>query len=118
MISCRYVGGGCSELGEREFDTVGQRAMLSEEGFKEAVLGRAAFIAEADFAKVGFTEDELATHGNFGSRIDPPQSFCDKLATAQQFYRETFDRMLRESSLVLAEARGVDVQDFEATASR
>ena len=103
MVLCRYVGGDCSTIGDREFDAVGQRATLSEEGFREAVLGHAPFISEEDFTKIGFTQEELATYGPSGSRVDPPQSFIDKLAMAQEIFRDTYGRMLVESVRVLVE---------------
>ena len=104
MIACRYVSGDCSQIGEREFDTVGQRAVFSEQGFREAILGHAPFITEEDFRKIGFTEDELSVHGQSGARVDPPQPFNDKLALAQQTFRDTCARMESEAGLVLAEA--------------
>jgi hypothetical protein len=104
MISCRYVGGDSSEIGEREFDAVGQRAAFSEQGYREAVLGGAAFITEEDFRKISFTVDEINLHGPVGMRVDPPTSFCEKLARAQQIYREDRSRMLVNAEAVLAEA--------------
>lgn len=97
MISCRYVGGDCSFLGEREFEAVGQRAMLSEDGYRDAVLGGAAFIPESDFFKIGFTTEELAANGPVGIRVDPPQAFNEKLARAQQVFRDISSRMLQEA---------------------
>lgn len=93
MISCRYVGSDCSQIGEREFDTIGQRAVLSEQGFREAVLGGAAFIPEEDFVKRGFSAEELAAHGPAGIRIDPPHSFTLKVDMAQQVFRDIRGRM-------------------------
>ena len=104
MITCRYVGGDCSTIGDREFDAVGQRAEFSEQGFREAVLGNAPFIVEDDFKKVGFTEEELSTHGPSGSRVDPTQSFTDKLGAAQQMFRDTRARMESGADQELAEA--------------
>lgn len=107
MIICRYVGGDCSTIGDREFDAVGQRAEFSEQGFREAVLGNAPFIVEDDFKKVSFTEEELSTHGPSGSRVDPTQSFIDKLGAAQQMFRDARARMEIGADQVLAEASGV-----------
>lgn len=118
MIACRYVGGDCSQIGDREFDAVGQRAVFSEQGFREAVLGNAPFIVEEDFSKVGFTADELSMHGQSGARMDPPQSFNDKLTMAQQMFREVRARMESEASSVLAEASdNVDVREPEPAVS-
>lgn len=88
VVQCRFVGGEASEIGEIEFDAVGQRATFSERGFCEVVVGGAAFLPEALFVRVGFTDQELDAHGPVGQRCNPPQSFCDKLLVAQQFYRE------------------------------
>lgn len=96
MIACNYVGGDASSIGDREFDEVGQRAVFSEEGYREAVLGNAAFIPEYEFRRIEFTPEQLAAHGPVATRVDPPQSFCDKLARAQQVFRDIRDRMLEE----------------------
>ena len=100
MVSCRFVGGDCCEVGEREFDAVGQRAAFSEATFRDVVVGGAAFIIEEDFKKVGFTKEELAQHGSFGDRYDPPSSFCDKLFLAQEIFRETRKSLLADASMV------------------
>ena len=88
MVHARYVGGEVSELGEIEFDTIGQRATLSEKGFREVILGGAAFLPQATFDRVGFTEEELQHQGPLGQRYLPHEDFCNKLAIAHQFYRE------------------------------
>lgn len=105
MISCCYVSSDCSMIGEREFDTVGQRASFSEQGFKEAILGNAAFIPEEDFKRIGFSAEELAAHGPSGLRIDPPASFLGKLSLAQQVFRDIQSRVSQEGQgpQVLAE---------------
>lgn len=102
MVNCRYVGGDCSEVGEREFDTVGQRATFSEELFSEVLLGGAAFITERDFAKVGFTDLELDTFGPCGMRIDPTPEFVEKMEVARQFYLDTRRLVLERGALALA----------------
>jgi hypothetical protein len=88
MVTCVYVGGESSAIGDREFDAIGQKAVFSEKGFGEVLLGGAAFIPQKMFDGIGFTEEELGEYGPIGSRYDPPQSFCDKLATAQHFFHE------------------------------
>lgn len=117
MIACRYVGGGCSTVGDREFDAVGQRAVFSERSFCEVVLGNAPFITEEDFNKVGFTADELSLHGPSGARVDPPQSFNDKLGMAQQMFRDMRARVESEVSAVLAEALDAGAGELEPAAS-
>jgi hypothetical protein len=105
MISCRYVGNDSSMIGDREFDVIGQRAVFSEQGYREAVLGGAAFIPEEDFKKLDLTQSELDEFGPVGSRVDPTNSFCVKTIRGQQIFREIRDRMLLgESQSVLAEA--------------
>lgn len=99
MISCRYVGNDCSQIGEREFDEVGQRADFSETGFREAVLGNAAFIPEEDFVRTGLLAENLAAYGPAGLRIDPPASFVDKLNSAQQVFRDIQARMSQEGDV-------------------
>ncbi len=107
MISCRYVGSDCSYLGDREFDAVGQMATLSEEGFREAILGGAVFIPEESFHKVGFTEDELKQFAESGMRCDPTESFVNKLALAQLMYGELFESMKQNANSILVETADV-----------
>lgn len=104
MISCRYVGGDASMIGDREFDAVGQRAVLSEQGYREAVLGGAAFIPEEAFQKIGFTPVQLDQYGPVGLRLEPPAEFCDKLILSQQVFRDIRDDMLLDSQRVLVDA--------------
>ena len=103
MIACRYVGSDSSLIGDREFDAVGQRAVFSEQGFREAMLGHATFIPEEGFNKIGFTADELSMYGQSGMRVDPSQSFNNKLDMAQQVFRDMYARMESEANQVLAE---------------
>jgi len=107
MIQCTYVGSGCSQIDDREFDAVGQRASMSENNFREAVLGGAAFIPTEDFAKIEFTEEEICRFGPMGSRFDPSASFCNKLMLAQQLYRDLRNRMSTDSEEILAEVSEV-----------
>ena len=89
---------------EREFDAVGQRAVFSEQGYREAVLGGAAFIPEEDFKKLELTQAELDAFGPVGVRADPTNSFCAKVLKGQQIFRGIHDRMIMgESQAVLAE---------------
>lgn len=103
MISCRYVSSDCSTIGDREFDSVGQRAMFSEQGFREVVLGGAAFVPEQYWKKYGFEQRELDKYGPAGMRIDPPASFCNKLDAAQADYRELRSRIVAEPRRELSE---------------
>jgi hypothetical protein len=113
MVSCRYVGSDCALIGDTEFDTVGQLATFSEQGFSEVVLGHAFFIRDADFKACNFTQEELDQFGQSGMRIDPTPSFTSKLAMAQQIFCDTYARMLVEKNQVLAEASDADVRDPE-----
>jgi hypothetical protein len=113
MITCRFVGSDCATIGDREFDTVGQRATFSEQGFREAVLGHAAFITDKDFARVCFTQDELSNYGQSGLRINPSRGFLEKLSLAQEIFRDTYAGMEREANRVLAEASDVGVREPE-----
>ena len=113
MISCRYVSADSSMIGDREFDAIGQRAVLSEQGYREAVLGGAAFIPEEEFRKIDFTVDELNQYGPVGVRVDPPNSFCEKLLRAQQIFRDLRERMMVDSQRVLAEVEPEPVFGLE-----
>ena len=104
MIACRYISGDSSSIGEREFDAVGQRAVFSETSYREAVLGGAGFIAEEQFKKLGFTQEELDKYGPVGERNNPSASFCDKLLRAQEVYRETRDAMLYRPADIFADS--------------
>src|SRR5690348_4266896 len=103
MISCRYVGADSSLIGDREFDAVGQVAVFSEEGYRDAVLGGAAFIPETEFRRVSFTSEELEKFGPVGVRVDPTANFCDKLDLAHQIYRDIRRSMELDATSVLAE---------------
>lgn len=109
MISCRYVGSDCCMIGDREFDAIGQRAVFSEQSFREAVLGNAHFIAEEDFLRCKFTSEELEAHGRSGDRIDPPASFCEKVNLAQAMWRDARRRLESGDTQLAAE-----VFSFEA----
>lgn len=113
MIACRYVGGDCCTIGDRDFDTVGQRAVFNEQGFREAILGDAVFILEEDFKKIGFTSDELSIYGPSGLRVDVSQSFGEKLHLAQQIFHDTQQRMRDDAARILADASAVDFRELE-----
>lgn len=93
MVTCRYVSSDSTEIALREFDTVGQKAEFSESTFVEVVLGGGVFIPEEDFARCRFTEEQLEKYGRSGDRVNPTEDFCNKLALAQQIYRELRDRV-------------------------
>ena len=92
MIKCVYVGGDSCEIGNREFDAVGQTAEFSESEFRDVVLGRAPFIPEEDFARVGFTEEELKKWGKPGERFETSDLFTGKLALAHDMFRDLYAR--------------------------
>lgn len=94
MVKCRFVGGDCSTIGDREFDTVGQVAEFSEAVYKEVLLGGADFLPEHDFNVLGFTEQELEEFGPSGIRLLPTDSFCRKLALAQTRSQEIRQNLL------------------------
>jgi hypothetical protein len=99
MVYCRYVGGEASNIGDIEFDAVGQRATFSERGFREVVAGGAAFLPLELFDQVGFTQEELDHHGPIGLRYLPPENFCNKLMVAQQFFRGLREELLSGKSV-------------------
>jgi hypothetical protein len=103
MILARYAGSGCSEIGDREFNAVGQQAEMSEQSFIDAVIGGAIFIPEEYFLAIGFTDEELAQYGTFGERINPTDSFSSKLALAQQRCLEIRKAASENSFFALAE---------------
>lgn len=109
MIACRYVSADSSEIGEREFDAVGQKAVFSESQYRDVVLGGAAFLPEEEFLKLGFTEVELEKFGQIGVRVDPTESFCNKLIRGQERFREIMAAMVREASarIELAKVSGL-----------
>jgi hypothetical protein len=109
MISCQYVGSDCAIIGEREFDTVGQLADFSEQEYRDVVLGNAHFIRNEDFKKCGFTEEELTSYGQSGSRVDPTPEFMSKLDMAQKIFCDAHARMLVDEGSVLSEASDEDL---------
>lgn len=94
MIRCKYVGSMSCDIGDREFDAVGQEAEFSEQGFKEAVLGGAVFIPNEYFDLCNFLPEHVQQYGPSGVRIDPPQVFMNSLAVAQDTYKAFRQRML------------------------
>jgi hypothetical protein len=112
MIFCRYIGGEVSQIGEIEFDSIGQRATFSERGFRDIVLGGAAFLPVSMFDRLRFTDTELEKHGPIGARYFPPDTFCNKLLTAQQLFRELRDEFLAGKSIedILATVGESDVE--------
>jgi hypothetical protein len=105
MISCRYISADSSEIGDREFDAIGQRATFSEQGYREAVLGGAAFLPDNEFSKLGFTQAELDSFGPVGTRADPPPVFVEKLLKGQEAFREILSNMRGAAMpVVLADA--------------
>lgn len=95
MIKCVYVGGDSCEIGNREFNAIGQAAEFSEAEFRDVVLGRASFILEEDFRRIEFTDDELKKWGAPGERFETSASFADKLALAHGMFRDLHARVLR-----------------------
>jgi hypothetical protein len=105
MVSVRFVGGDSCEIGLTEYDTVGMRASMSEQGFREAVIGGAAFIGEADFARCGFNDDELKRWAKSGERVEPSASFVAKHTLAQKFFLDLRARMLHGDLGTFCEAQ-------------
>jgi hypothetical protein len=94
MLTCRYVGGGASEIGDREYEAIGQYGEFSEEQFSSIIRGGAAFLPESEFDKVGFTQEELDLSGPFGSRDSGDANFQAKLAAAQAAYADIRNRII------------------------
>lgn len=116
MISCRYVGSSFTEIGDREFDTVGQRAVFSEKVFRTVILGGGTFITEEQFNRIGFTHDELSRHGASGDRFNPPASFCQKLEVAQSIFRDMLYQLSQNGQKTLAElsdAVGLEIANVD-----
>jgi hypothetical protein len=117
MVKCRYVGGDCSTIGlgdgEVEYDTIGQRATMTERGFREAVLGGAPFIPDEYFDRVDFTPQELSQWGQVGVRVDTSTRFEEKLGVAQEMFRDLCARMRANQSLTLAELLDRGVSEVE-----
>lgn len=102
MIQCFYVGNDCSQIGDREFDGIGQKASFSEKGFREAVLGGAAFIPAGEFERIAFDAESLAVYGPLATRVNPPSSFVTKVDQAQQVFRDIRTRMRSEGPMLEA----------------
>lgn len=89
MVHCRYVGNEGCEIGDREFDAIGQVAVFSEQLFADVIRGGAAFITDKDFQKLGITAEEIAAYGHAEGRDIAPASFNQKVELAQQVFRDT-----------------------------
>lgn len=66
----RFVGSS-TDIGERRFDAVGQRAEFSEEAFANILLGGGAFIPEPVFEGLGIPQSELDKLANPWSLNEP-----------------------------------------------
>ncbi len=89
MVHCRYVGNDACEVGDREFDAIGQVAVFSEQTFADVIRGGGAFIADKDFQKIGITAEEIAAYGHAEGREIASASFNCKVDMAQQVFRDT-----------------------------
>jgi hypothetical protein len=98
MISAVFVGSDSAFIGDTEYDEVGQKASFTEKSFIEAINGGACFIPEKSYRAVGFTADELAAYGPAGLRHNPTNDFCQKLALAQQVFRDLQSLLSREEA--------------------
>jgi hypothetical protein len=57
----RYVGGGSCSVGDRDFESVGQKAEFSHELALDALNGGAVFVTEEQFETLDFTDEEISS---------------------------------------------------------
>lgn len=96
MISAVFVGSDSAFIGDTEYDEVGQKASFAEKFFVDVINGGACFIPQKSYEAIGFTADELAAYGPAGLRDNPTNDFCQKLALAQQVFRDLQSLLSRE----------------------
>lgn len=82
-----YVGTVC-QVGDRQFTSVGQKIELPEKEFLEIVRGGAVFVPEADFDKLGFTQQEITAYAADRYFGKLPDDYVAKLEQAREIYRD------------------------------
>lgn len=102
MVTCRYVGLGCAQVGELEYDTIGQRASFSEDVFYQVILGGAEFLPEEEYQRAGFTAEDIRAYGAMGERVDSSDSFLSKVDFAHKSCSDLRLDLLRSRSNALA----------------
>lgn len=111
MVSCRYVGSDVSNVGDREFSALGERAVFSESTFIDVVLGGCPVIPESTFRRVGITQDEIEAVANEPEEI--LASVAQKINIVQQAYRDLRARLGggQPLSQVISEVTAIDDVD-------
>jgi hypothetical protein len=82
--------GVVSHAGGLEYNAVGQRADFTDEYFRDAVVGGAAFLPEEDFDEIfgDFPKELLLTYGDpyfFGT---PSQDYLERVARCRDKVRQ------------------------------
>lgn len=84
-----FVGSYCEIGGGRiKLDRFGQRVELPAELAENVVKGGGAILPEEDFAKFGFTEQELSLYAYPGQWSDAPEAFTRKQKAAHLAFVE------------------------------
>jgi len=79
MGKYRFVGSYCEIDGGRiKLERFGQQIELPDEVAEIVVKGGGAIIPEADFEKLGFTEQELSLYAFPGQQVGAPDAFTVK----------------------------------------
>lgn len=79
--------GSANEVGSRRLNRIGQTLELTPSEAKE-LMQKVALLPQSDFDKIGFTKEDLQKHSRPENRPFAPESFNERVAAAQERYRE------------------------------
>ncbi len=91
MTRYRFVG-SYSTVADREFNRFGQWVDWDESHYK-LIVRTAPFIPEADFQKIGFTNEELGRYAEYAERSLAPDSFNTKVKQAALILQDVRSRL-------------------------
>lgn len=78
-MTYRFIGTTAQIAGVADLKTLGQSVELSEDLFRDAVLGGCPLLPAEEFDALGFTAEELKRYGDAYGREHAPAEFFDKL---------------------------------------
>jgi len=88
---CRFVGRE-SDIGDRQYRNIGERAEFTDELYTQVLLGGAAFLTEEEFQNIGFSEDDLRRLRNNPDLVgDAEPELAEKILSARRKFTESRD---------------------------
>lgn len=86
MASFRFVG-TLMTIGERRYQNFGEPVEIADDAVDSTVYmrGGATVVTPAQFASVGFTDDEIRRYRTPGAQINAPAEFLRKVEAVRRF---------------------------------